>query len=320
MLVVLESLSLSLSLSHTHCSLPPCSDILLFSRRCFVAAQTLQSWRVHREAVTGLSVGPEHLYSVSTDGTLKVGLPSCLAARVHRAPSQVHDLLLGSGVLRSHTSHQVHELLRQHDEPQQDAARKQTRATSVASGSPLSCCQWLAPSSVLVGACDAVVYTYSGASALRPAVRCSSTRIQVGSRTHTHARMHALQLTLRRRCAVPYNRCTDSLPAHDDAVSALRYAPHAHTLVTGGTDTQLRLWKVRFADRGFAPCFAGPALNARPRCVQARATGFDPLPIAQLWDLQSAVLSADVSGPLFVASGGLFVLSSLLLLLCNQLA
>lgn len=162
------------------------NDISILPRR------TLDTFRLHRDSVTGLSVEGNLLASVCKDGTLK-----------------------------------VHEL-----------SRKQIRQANVAYGSPLSACEFYNPEKVLVGAWDSKVYIYS----------------------------------------VAFNRCTDELLAHDDAVTALHHSHQTDTLITGGSDTQVRLWK-------------------------ARASGYEPIPIAQLYEVESEVLSVHMHGPCFVAGG-----------------
>lgn len=117
------------------------------------------------------------------------------------------------------------------------AARRPMRATDdVAGGAPLSCCQLVGNDAALVGSWDSSVYVYS----------------------------------------IAYNRCTDQLAAHDDAVNSL--CMRDDLLVTGGSDTLVRLWR-------------------------ARPSGFESMPLMELAHLEAAVCGVDVCGPLFVGGG-----------------
>ncbi len=92
-------------------------------------------------------------------------------------------------------------------------------------GVPLTCCQMLSDDLVLVGALDSKVYSYS----------------------------------------IQFGKCIDSLLAHDDSVSALRYCNGR--LVTGGWDTLVRLWEVR--DGATVQKMAHYEVQDVESCVQA---------------------------------------------------
>ncbi len=96
---------------------------------------------------------------------------------------------------------------------------------------PLACCQLISDDVVLLGCLDSKVYTYS----------------------------------------IQFGKSIDSVLAHDDTVSALRYSNNR--LVTGGWDTLVRLWNVREDAIQKMAVFEVQELEGSVRCVDLAPNG-----------------------------------------------
>ena len=111
------------------------------------------------------------------------------------------------GFLKVHVRRAANRLSKEEEGKEEDEEEEEgaLRQTRASSvcGAPLTCCQLLSPEVVLAGALDSRVHCFS----------------------------------------IPFGKCVQSLPAHDDTVSALRCS--GARLVTGGWDTLVRLWHLR---------------------------------------------------------------------------